>query len=92
MQTSNYGRAIASYAARYSARYYRIIIAILVVTLLGLEAVHAGYIPRVFTISGVLLIERIIQRNHTVTISPSVIEIAISHGRGAIIISIVINV
>lgn len=55
MQNSNYGRAIASYAARYSARYYRIIIAILVVTLLGLEAVHAGYQPRVFTIGGVLL-------------------------------------
>ncbi|MDY7080187.1 MAG: GAF domain-containing protein [Chloroflexota bacterium] len=42
MQTSNYGRAIASRAARYSARYYRIIIAALVVTLLILEAVHTN--------------------------------------------------
>ncbi len=41
MHSRNYGRALASRAARYSARYYRIIIAIVLSTLLILEARHA---------------------------------------------------
>ena len=55
MHTSNYGRAIASRAARYSARYYRIIIAALVVTLLVLEAAHANRFLQALTAGGILL-------------------------------------
>ena len=51
MQTPNYGRAISSYAARYSARYYRTIIAFLVVTLLALQAVRSG--PRLLIITAI---------------------------------------
>lgn len=55
MQTSNYGRAIASRAARYSANYYRGIIAALVVALLALEAIHANRFLQALTAGGVLL-------------------------------------
>jgi len=55
MQTSNYGRAIASRPARYSARYYRIIIAALVVTLLILEAVYTDTFLRVLVVGSFLL-------------------------------------
>jgi signal transduction histidine kinase len=55
MRTPNYGRAIASRAARYSARYYRIIIAALVVTLLVLEATHANRFLQAFTVVGIFL-------------------------------------
>lgn len=55
MQTSNYGRAIASRSARYSARYYRVIIAALVVTLLIVEALRTNYFLETFTASSVLL-------------------------------------
>lgn len=55
MQSPNYGRAIASRFARYSARYYRVIIAVLVVTLLVLEAARAPLFPKALTAGGVLL-------------------------------------
>ncbi len=55
MQTSNYGRAIASRSARYSARYYRVIIAVLVIMLLVVEALRANYFLQVCTAGGVLL-------------------------------------
>lgn len=55
MQTPNYGRAISSYAARYSARYYRSIIAFLVVTLLALQAVRSGPVLLLVTAVGGLL-------------------------------------
>ena len=55
MESTNYGRAIASHAARLSARYYRVIIAVLVVALLALEAVHAPLPLQLLTGGGVLL-------------------------------------
>ena len=55
MHTPNYGRAIASRSARYSARYYRIIIAALVVILLVLETVHTNRFLQAFTAGGILL-------------------------------------
>lgn len=55
MQTSNYGRAIASRAARYSARFYRLIIAGLVVALLVLEMVHADPSLRALTMGGLFV-------------------------------------
>ncbi|GEM_PF-4083771 len=55
MQTANYGRAIASRAARYSARYYRIIIAALVIMLLILETVYTNPFLVALTLSGILL-------------------------------------
>jgi hypothetical protein len=55
MQSPNYGRAIASRAARYSARYYRVIIAVLVVILLALEALCAPLLLRALTAGGVAL-------------------------------------
>jgi len=55
MQTSNYGRAIASRAARYSARYYRTIIAALVIILLILETVYTNLFLLAITVGGVLL-------------------------------------
>jgi signal transduction histidine kinase len=55
MQTPNYGRAIASRAARYSARYYRVIIAVFVAALLVLEAVHARHpFLQILTLVGIL--------------------------------------
>lgn len=55
MQSPNYGRAIASRSARLSAGYYRVIIAVLVVTLLVLEALHAPLCLRALTTGEVLL-------------------------------------
>jgi len=55
MHSPNYGRAIASQAARLSARYYRVIIAILVVALLFLEVARAPLQVRAFTVSGIVL-------------------------------------
>jgi len=50
MQTPNYGRAISSRFARYSARYYRVIIAGLVVGLLVLETLDAPVPLRLLTV------------------------------------------
>jgi len=55
MRTPNYGRAIASYSARYSARYYRVIIAVLVVTSLIVETMHTNIFLQALTAGGILL-------------------------------------
>jgi hypothetical protein len=55
MRTPNYGRAIASLAARYSARFYRLIVAIMVVVLLVLEALRAPPLPRSTTVIALIL-------------------------------------
>jgi signal transduction histidine kinase len=55
MHTPNYGRAINSRAARYSARYYRTIIAILVSLLLLLEAMHTNQTLAILAVVGVLI-------------------------------------
>jgi len=55
MQSPNYGRAIASRYARLSARYYRAIIALLVVALLALELVRAPTLPRALTAGSIVL-------------------------------------
>lgn len=55
MQTSNYGRALASRASRYSARHYRIIIATLLCALLILETFHAPLLLGIVTVIGILL-------------------------------------
>jgi signal transduction histidine kinase len=55
MQNPNYGRAIASRAARYSARYYRVIVAVMVITLLIIEAAHSNLFLQVLSVSGILV-------------------------------------
>ena len=55
MQSPNYGRAIASRYARLSARYYRAIIALLVMALLVLELVRAPTLPKALTAGSIVL-------------------------------------
>jgi len=56
MQSPNYGRAIASQYARVSARYYRAIIALLVVALLALEAIDAPPVLQALTAGTIALL------------------------------------
>jgi signal transduction histidine kinase len=55
MHTLDYGRAISSRAARYSANYYRVIIAVIVAMLLLLEAWHANLLLLRITVGYILL-------------------------------------